>query len=112
MAEKTKLTFVIPTNLQKDLRERIVKDGYSLRGKSKWVAEAIRSLFLIRNFPELVNYSDELQKLEKAETIVIDYPLKLDLEKAIVAIRKEFPILEGVKSRIVRAAILQRLLRG
>ena len=112
MAVKSKITFVVPKNLQKELREHVIRDGYGLRGKSKWVSEAIERLFDITNFPELVNYSDEMSKFEKAETIVIEYPLKQKLENAIISVRRKFPILEGVKSRIVRTAIIQRFLRG
>jgi len=49
---------------------------------------------------------------DQMETAVIEYPLKLKLDKAIIQIRKEFPTLEGVKSRIMRTAILQRILRS
>ncbi len=109
---KSKITFVVPENLQKDLRLHVINDGYGLRGKSQWVSEAIIRLTQIDNYPELVNYSDEMHTLEKVETIVIDQEIKMLLEEAIVKIRKVFPIMEGVKSRIVRTAILQRLLRS
>mgnify|MGYP006382042185 FL=1 len=46
------------------------------------------------------------------ETAVIDYSLKLRIDKAIVQVRKEFPSMEGVKSRIFRTAIMQRILRS
>lgn len=110
-SKKSRITFVVPTSLQKDLRERIVKDGYGLRGKSTWVEEAIKNLLSLDSFPELVNYSDEMQVFERTESIVVTYPLKLLLSDAILKIRKEFPMLEGVQSRIVRTAIIQRLLR-
>lgn len=111
MDGKSKITFVVPNNLQKDLLERVIKDGYGLRGKSKWVSEAILSLLAINNFPDLVSYSDEMYGFEKLETIVIEPLLRKQLEEAIVVIRREFPILEGVKSRLVRTAIMQRLIR-
>lgn len=112
MNKKFKITLVVPTNLQNDLRERIIKDGYGLRGKSKWVSEAIDRLLNCENFPELVRINDEMHGFEKAETIVIEYPLKVRLDNAIITIRQEFLTLEGIKSRIVRTAILQRLLRN
>ena len=111
MLTKSKLTFVVPDNLQKDLRARVIKDDYGLRGKSKWVSEAIEKLLELANYPELVNYSDEMHRFEKVETVVIEYPIKIKLEDAILKVRQQFPTLEGVKSRIVRTAILQRLLR-
>lgn len=112
MAEKSKITFVVPKSFQQDLREQVIKDGYGLRGKSKWVSEAVLSLLEVKNFPELVSYSDELCGFQKAETVVIDYELKQKLQDAVKQVRHKHPLLEGVKSRVLRTAILQRLLRG
>lgn len=108
---KVKITFVVPEELQHELRQRVANDGYGLRGKSKWVAEAIGSLFDINNYAELVQYNEEMKGFEKMETVVISQEEKLQLEEGIVAIRHKYPTLEGVQSSIVRTAILQRLLR-
>lgn len=112
MPGKIKITFVIHESLQKELRERMIKEDYGLRGKSKWVSEAIILLLDMSNFPELVQLSKELKDFEKVETIVVDPTLKIKLDNAIVVIRKQYPTLEGVQSRIVRTAIMQRLLRS
>lgn len=108
---KKKIIFVVPTSLQQELRERVIKDGYGFRGKSKWVAEAIDRLLTNKKFPEFVNYSDEMSNFDKRETVVIEASLYRKLQDAILLIRKEFPLLEGVKSHVVRTAILQRLVR-
>ena len=111
MLNKSKITFVVPKGLQNDLRERVIKDDYGLRGKSKWVSEAIEMLLTMKDYPKLVSYSDEMTLLNQLETVVISYELKTKLDLAIIEIRKNYPILEGVKSRIARTAILQRLIR-
>lgn len=111
MEKKVKVTFVLPEALQRDLKERIVMDGYDLKGKSKWVVEAIEKLFLFDNFAYLVKLNDEMKGLEKSESIVIDRSFKAIMNEAMVRIRKEYPALEGVQSRIVRTAIVQRLIR-
>lgn len=108
---KVKIAFAVPAILQSELRESIVKDGYGFRGKSKWVSEAIENLLLITNYPILVNYNDEMTRFNKTETVTVEKSLNHLLEEAITYIRKDFPRLEGVKSRIIRTAILQRLLR-
>ena len=108
---KSKITFAVPENLKHELRERVIKDGYGLRGKSKWISEAVDKLLKLSNYPELISYSDEMHGFDEIETVVVDYQLKLALDKAIVQIRKEFPTLEGIKSRIMRTAIMQRILR-
>ena len=112
MALNYKVTFVVPQVFQQDLREQVIKDGYGMRGKSKWISEAIENLLELPNYIELVQYSDEMKGFEKVETIVIAKNLKNLLDQAIIAVRKQYPTIEGVQSHIVRTAILQRLLRS
>lgn len=107
---KIKISFVIPENLQKDFKERMVKDGYDLKGKSKWVAEAVKSLLTMRTYADLVKINDEMMGFEKLESVVIERGLKQTLDDAVIQIRKKYPSIEGVQSRILRTAIVQRLL--
>ncbi len=109
---KVKITFVVPAALQAELRERVAREGYGLRGKSIWVSEAIQTLLGLPDFVSLVQYSEEMHGFEKVETVVIESELKKLLDDAIVEIRKQHPTLEGVQSSIVRTAIMQRLLRS
>jgi hypothetical protein len=112
MVSKTKMTFAVPSSLKNDLQQRVISDGYGLRGKSKWVSEAITKLFKYENHIDLIHYGDEFQGLDNMETIVLDVGEKSAVEKKIIDVRKKYPELEGVKSRILRTAIVQRLLRG
>lgn len=112
MTNKLKISFAVPKDLKHELCERVIKDGYGLRGKSRWISEAITSLLGNKKFLELVSYSDEMSGFNQMETAVIEYPLKLKLDEAVVRLRKEYPTLEGVKSRILRTAVLQRILRS
>lgn len=110
MEPKVKITFVLPVGLQRDLKESVVKEGYSLKDKSKWVAEAVENLLSIDNFANLVKLNEEMSGFEKPESIVVDRSLKNRITEAILTIRRAYPELEGVQSRILRTAILQRLL--
>jgi len=112
MQKKIKLTFAIPKRMQKEMREKITADGYSMRGKSDWVAEAINSLLKSPNMHEFVNINDDLTGLDKMETILVSTELKDKLSQAVLDIRRENLALEGIQSRIIRASILQRLLRN
>lgn len=109
--KKVKITFVLPAALQHEMRERIVIDGYGLRGKSKWVSESILSLLSLNNYIELVKISNEMHSHGKSDTVTLDESVRRSLEKAIVDIRKVYPMLEGVQSRILRTSIVQRILR-
>lgn len=110
--QKSKIAFVLPDVLQQEFREQIAKDGYDMRGKSRWVAEGIAYLLGMQNYPELVRLSTEMKGFGKMESVVISKELKKEMDLAVVAIRKIYPALEGVQSGIVRTAIVQRLLRS
>lgn len=109
--KKSVTTFKISSALNQKLDEKIIADGYGMRGKSKWLREAIEQLFTYPNYPELVSLTDDCEIADHA--IVIRAPEKLffDIEQAIIPIRKIQPDIEGVKSKVVRTAILQRLIR-
>jgi len=112
MDKKVRVSFRIHSSLKEDLHVQLIKDGYGIRGKSKWMVEAIERLLEIENFAELVNLSNEMHNFEHRDTIIIPYQLKIRLDKAVTAIRLDYPLLEGVMSRIYRTAIIQRFLRS
>lgn len=111
MAHKIKIAFVLPTRLQDELKQKIIQDGYETKGKSRWVSEAIEELLITQSFPELVKINDAMKGFEKLESVVVTRQLKSQLDAAIINIRKVYPDIEGVQSRILRTAIVQRLLR-
>src|SRR5437016_4846033 len=102
MTAKVKVTFVVPEKLQKDMRQKIIADGYSMRDKSRWIIEAINNLFTLENYKELVKFGDEMQGFQKLETIVAPIDVKRQLDASIITIRRTYPALEGVQSRIIR----------
>jgi hypothetical protein len=108
--QKTSFSFKLPGKINQQMNEAIVAEGRGLRGKSKWIIEAIESFLSLENFPELTSLSEGVEKNPTAITIRIPSALMLRLENAIVIIRKNHPALEGVKSKIVRASIYQRIL--
>lgn len=110
MSKKVKITFVIPAGLQKDLKEKVVLDGYNLKEKSQWVSEAVEQLLTINSYIDLVKVNDQMHGFEKSESVLVDRKLKAKLEESIITIRRQYPEIEGVQSRIMRTAILQRLL--
>lgn len=112
MSNKVKMSFAVPGTLKAELQQRVISDGYGLRGKSKWVSEAVSNLFNYDNHVDLIYLSDEIQGLDDMETVVLTYEMKVSIDHKIIDVRRKYPSLEGVKSRILRTSILQRLLRG
>lgn len=110
--KKEKITFVVSSLLQKEMQEKIIAEGYGLKGKSRWVAEAITQLLQNPNFAEFVSLNKQMSGLEKSESVVLDNALTKKLEEAILHVRKIFPTLDGLQSCIIRTAIIQRCLRG
>jgi hypothetical protein len=104
-------TFKILDTLNRKVDEKIIADGYGMRGKSRWIREAIEDLFTYSDYAELVSLSDDTENCKCSISIRLPRTLFLDIEKAVINIRKEFPELEGIKSKIVRTAIVQRLIR-
>ena len=104
-------TFKIPDTLNQKLNEKVIADGYGMRGKSRWIKEAIEKLFTYQNFPELVFFSDDIENANHSISVRFPRKLLLEVEKMVMSVRREYPELEGVKSRIVRTAIIQRLIQ-
>ena len=112
MTVKVKIAFVLPEGMQRDLKEKIVRDGYDLKGKSLWVSEAIERLLKLHSYKDLVKLNDEMNGFGKMESVLVALSLKHQIDEAIIDIRKEYPALEGVQSRILRTAIVQRLVQS
>lgn len=112
MSVKSKISFAVPGSMKIEVRTYVIKEGYGLRGKSKWICEAVERLLALKDYPELISFNDEMHGFNEVETIVLDGRLKLALERAVLQVRKEYPTLEGVKSRIMRTAIMQRIIRS
>lgn len=105
-------TAKLPKSIQQTMLEKIIRDGYGMRGKSKWISEAIEHFLILDNYPELVDIANEMEEMTDVVSMRLSRELVQKLDVAIIVVRKEFPALEGVKSSIIRASIIQRLIRG
>jgi hypothetical protein len=112
MNKKVKLSFGLPEELHKELQQKVIDDGYGMRGKSKWIGEAISQFLNFDTFIDLVELGDEMKGFQKLETLLVHRDIKLALDKAVILIKEKHHMLEGLQSRIIRTSILQRLLRS
>lgn len=110
MTNKT-ISVKIPKQIHEKLVERVIGDRYGMRGKSKWIIEAINDFLELDYFPELVDLADEMNELTHMESFRLPQELCNRINDSIIVVRKDFPELEGVKSKIIRASIMQRLIR-
>lgn len=109
---KYTFTFTMPNKMKNEISERVMKDGYGTRGKSRWICEAIDRFLDLENFFELIEHADKMRNFDRIEATKVNYVLKKKIEHAVLKIRKRRPLMEGVRSKIMRAAVLQRILRG
>lgn len=98
-------------NLHRRLQQRIIEDGYGMRGKSKWIIESIEALLTLSDFPTLVDIADDMDQLSDIISIRLPEELMQRIEHAVIQVRKQYPTIEGVKSNLIRASIVQRLIR-
>jgi metal-responsive CopG/Arc/MetJ family transcriptional regulator len=93
------------------MQQQIITDGYGMRGKSKWIIEAIEYLLQLKNYPSLVDIAVDMDQLHESLSIRFPETLMQKLDSAIIHVRCQFPGMEGVKSNLIRASIMQRLIR-
>ena len=114
MEKNLKVTVRFPEPLQQEMLKAIIGDKYGLRGKSKWVSEAIYSFLSRASFVELVDIGEEIGEisLSVVESFYFKQKLVDKIDEAIVTVRKSNPISEGVRSVIIRSAVMQRFFRS
>lgn len=108
---KVMTSIKLQKKLHRRLQQRIIEDGYGMRGKSKWIVESVEALLTLSDYPTLVDIADDMDQLSDIVSIRLPEDLMLRIEKAVIHIRKQYPMIEGVKSNLIRASIMQRLLR-
>jgi predicted DNA-binding protein len=110
MQNKVVTSIKLQRKLHQRLQQRIIEDGYGMRGKSKWIIESIEALLRLKDYPMFVDIAEDMNQLTDIVSIRLPEELMLRIEKAIVFVRKQYPAIEGVKSNLIRASIMQRLL--
>lgn len=111
MTKKYMTSLKLQKLLHLKMQQRIISDGYGMRGKSKWIIEAIEKFLELPDYPTLVDIADDMDQLSEVVSIRLPEELLLKIEQAIINVRRNYPSMEGVQSNVVRASIMQRLLR-
>jgi predicted DNA-binding protein len=101
----------VPKGLNQKLSEAVIGDGYGMRGKSRWITEAIESFLGLDDFTQYVELASGQAHLEKTVSFRLSSELAKKLDFAVVTVRKQYPLMEAARSNIVRASILQHLIR-
>lgn len=110
--KKVVTTVKMPRPLIQEMLEKVIADRYGMRGKSKWIIEAIDAFLKLPEYEELVNIADEIEDVSEIVSLRLPIDVMVALESAVINVRRVYPAMEGVKSNIIRGSIIQRLLRG
>lgn len=102
----------LQNRLHYKMQQRIINDGYGMRGKSRWLIEAIESFLQLPDYPTLVDIAGDMDQLSDIISIRLSEDLNVKLDQAIIQVRRHYPAMEGVKSNLIRASIIQRLIRS
>lgn len=113
MTQSIVTSIKLPKDLNQQLSEQVIADGYGMRGKSQWIVDSIIALLNLSepDYVELIEYAANMEKLDSVISIRLPRQLAFEIDKAVRVVRTTYPELEGVRSSIVRASILQQLLR-
>jgi hypothetical protein len=112
MNRKVMTSIKLQNRLHYKMQQRVISDGYGMRGKSRWVIEAIENFLQLPDYPTLVDIADDMDQLSDILSIRLSEELTVKLDQAVIQVRRDFPAMEGVKSNLIRASIIQRLLRS
>ncbi len=94
------------------MQQQVISDRYGMRGKSKWIIEAIEDFLQLPDYPSLTDIANEMEQLTEMVSIRLSDELMFKLDQAIIKVRLQYPAMEGVKSNLIRASIMQRLIRA
>lgn len=112
MIKKMMTSIKLQKVLHHKMQQQIIGDGYGMRGKSKWIIEAIENFLQLPDYPALTDIADDMEQLSEIVSIRLPDDLMAQLDKAVIAVRRHYPAMEGVKSNLIRASIMQRLIRA
>lgn len=107
-----KITVRFSKKLKVEMQNALIKSGYGLHGKSKWLQVAI-STFLKK--PDFVDYVEHgicinQAELSEIEAFYINQETVQLLKDAFVKVRVKHPLFEGVQSALIRAVIVYNLM--
>ncbi len=98
--KKVSISFRTSEKIVQKMLERVVLEGYGLKGKSKWIAGAVEKLLGMPEYWDLVDIASAQEDFGKAVTCIIPETVSEKIENALIEVRQHFPSMEGVKSNI------------
>lgn len=107
-----KITVRFSKRLKSEMQAALIKSGYGLHGKSRWLKEAITIFLLKPNFVDYVEHGIDINQAElsEVEAFYLDLDTIQVVKDAFVQVRVKYPLFEGVQSALIRAAVVCSLM--
>ena len=107
-----KVTVRFPKRLKSEMQSSLIKSGYGLHGKSKWLKESIALFLKQRNFVDFVENGIDINQAElsEVEAFYLDLDTIQVMKEAFLQIRVKYPLFEGVQSALIRSAVVYHLM--
>jgi hypothetical protein len=112
-SKKTKkITVRFPKRLKLEMQSALIKSGYGLHGKSRWLKEALSQFLNTANFVDYVEQGIAINQAEltDVEAFYLDMETIQLMRAAFLKVRQAFPLFEGVQSALIRASIVYQLM--
>lgn len=105
---KAKTTYRLTKQLKIDMLQ-VMALTVGKKQKSKWINEAIGSFIKADPGLTTVGLGEDYETFDVTDDLVVDETTQNILEEAILKIRRQDPLYEGVKSAIIRASIKHKV---
>lgn len=105
---KPRTTLRLPESLRARLHAKVVADRYGMRGKSRWVNEAVQRFLSDPSWLDSLG-ADRLSENGQTDQISLEQDVYTALQQAATTIRREDPLFDNPTSAIIRSAIQWRL---
>lgn len=107
-----KITVRFPKRLKAEMQAALVKSGYGLHGKSRWLQDAIHAFLRQADFVDYVEQGIDINQAElsEVEAFYLDKDTIQMIKHAFLEIRVKYPLFEGVQSALIRAAVIYSLM--
>jgi len=107
-----KITVRFPKRMKSEMQLTLVKGGYGLNGKSRWLKESISTFLKLKDFIDYVDQGININQAElsEVEAFYLDIETIQMLKDAYLQVRVNNPLFEGIQSALIRTAVVYQLM--
>lgn len=106
-----KTTYRLPQKLRDKMFNCLQQEGYNAKQKSRWIREAL-SAYLEEDRKQgfaRIGLADKIDQNTALDVVLLDDTLQSGIDEAVIIIRRQTPMMEGIRSAVIRAAIRRRI---